>query len=99
MLQQPIRRRQRRQDVYDLARLIETFDLDRAEQAAILEDLLIKCRARDIEPDSTSISAEEVVSRARANWQTIQVEIDEPLLPFEDRFAIVRAFYEGLPWG
>lgn len=97
-LQQKERNRARRQDIFDLAYLIENFPLDEEEQADVLRVLRIKAEVRDITPDVCSIADPEVIARARQNWQSMQDELDQPLPNFDERYAIVRAFYVGLPW-
>lgn len=97
LLQQPIRNRYRRQDIYDIAFLAETNLLDDDDRAKILMTLVEKCRTRSIEPDITSIDDPEIVKRAQADWDTLKLELSD-LPPFEERFAIVRELYASLPW-
>jgi hypothetical protein len=97
LLQQPIRNRYRRQDVYDIAFLVETNQLGDEDRAQILTTLIKKCRTRSIEPDITSIDDPEIVKRAQADWDTLKLELSD-LPPFEERFAIVRELYVSLPW-
>lgn len=89
----------RRQDVYDIAHLVRTFELEAQERAAILEILLCKSRERGFEPTREMMSDPRIEARLRADWPTLADELDEPLPNFDARFAIVRDFYEGLPWG
>jgi hypothetical protein len=97
LLQQVRRNRYRRQDVYDIAHLVERFALDESERAAILESFRDKCAARDIEPTVDSISDPQVVARARSEWNTLRQEIGE-LPDFDACFAKVEALYRALPW-
>jgi hypothetical protein len=97
LLQQPIRNRYRRQDVYDIAFLAETNSLDDEDRAQILATLIEKCRTRSIEPDITSIDDPDIAKRAKADWDTLKLELSD-LPPFEERFAIVRELYASLPW-
>lgn len=97
LLQQVPRRRNRRQDVYDIAHLAERFPLDREERATILETLLAKCEARAITPTPASLDDDELIERARADWDTLEQEIGE-LPDFDNRFEVVRALYRNLPW-
>ena len=97
LLQQEGRNRYRRQDIYDLALLIETSEFDNEAKADILSAFLATCRSRGIEPDATSISDPEVVRRARSEWDTLSLEIEE-VPDFESRFEIVDRFYRTLPW-
>lgn len=97
LLQQPIRNRYRRQDVYDVAFLVETHVLEGDDRAKILSTLIEKCRTRKIEPDIRSIDDPEIVRRAREDWDTLKLELSD-LPPFDERFAIVRELYVSLPW-
>ncbi|WP_271190539.1 nucleotidyl transferase AbiEii/AbiGii toxin family protein, partial [Dactylosporangium matsuzakiense] len=97
LLQQPIRNRNRRQDVYDIALLIDENPLGDALRVKILETLIEKCRSRRIEPTRESIDDPEVARRAQRDWETLRLEVSD-LPPFEERFAAVREFYRSLPW-
>ena len=97
LLQQPIRNRYRRQDVYDIAFLVETNQLGDEDRTQILTTLIKKCRTRSIEPDITSIDDPEIVKRAQADWDTLKLELSH-LPSFQERFAIVRELYVSLPW-
>lgn len=97
MLQQIVRNRYRRQDVYDLALLIEQLTFDDHEKAHLLDTFLKKSHSRDISPNQNSISDPEVIRRARSEWDTLDLEL--PVLPdFDERFEIVDRFYRSLPW-
>ena len=97
LLQQAIRNRHRRQDVYDIAYLIESHDLGDADKQTILNTLAKKCRTRGITALQTSIDDPEVKRRAEADWNTLALELDE-LPPFEERFTMMRDLYVSLPW-
>lgn len=97
LLQQEVRNRFRRQDIYDLDALIERFKLDDSEKEALLSILLAKCRARKIDPTPDSLSQPEIIRRAKDQWDTMSLEIGE-LPDFDACFARVDAFYRSLPW-
>jgi len=97
LLQQPIRKRNRRQDVYDIAYLIEDHDFSRADKAAILATLIEKCRSRGIDAMPKSMDELEIKQRAQADWETLALEIGD-LPPFEERFSLMRELYVSLPW-
>ncbi|NIJ43503.1 putative nucleotidyltransferase component of viral defense system [Parvibaculum indicum] len=97
MLQQVERNRNRRQDVYDLDRLITEHELPAEVRAQILEVFHEKCRSRHIEPAASSLQNPEIKTRSGANWQTLELELGE-VPPFEECFERVRIFYESLPW-
>lgn len=97
LLQQPLRNRNRRQDVYDLCFLVDHHAFDAEACADIHRILLAKARSRGIEPAVGSISDPDVVERARRDWGTLRLEVNE-LGDFDERFAVVQGFYEALPW-
>lgn len=98
MLQQKVRNRNRRQDVYDLNRLIEENEFSDRARAAILEAFMEKCRTREIEPDAHSLEDPEIRKRSETEWDTMELEIGA-LPDFEDCYGRVSAFYRALPWG
>jgi hypothetical protein len=96
-LQQEARNRSRRQDIYDLAHLIERFAFDETELRAIHDLLHAKCRARNIAPSVESIDDPKLKARAKAEWRTMEIEIGT-VPDFDERHGIVRGFYRRLPW-
>lgn len=97
MLQQVTRRRQRRQDAYDLDRLITRNEVDEECRSRILKVFVAKCWARKLDPTRASLDDPEIKRRSGAEWNTMKVELGE-LPDFEDCFARVREFYRCLPW-
>lgn len=97
LLQQPKRKRNRRQDVYDIACLLKQFELDLDERTHLLALIQQKCRARDIEPDREALGHHEVRDRAARDWDTLGLELEE-LPDFQSCFEIVEGFYRSLPW-
>ena len=97
LLQQPIRNRNRRQDVYDIAYLIEENELSDEDRHIILETLIKKCQTHGIKANVGSIDNPEVRQRAEADWNTLALELGE-LPPFDERFAMMRELYVSLPW-
>lgn len=97
LLQQPIRNRHRRQDVYDIALLVEENYLSPEDRTLIHKTLVEKCASRQIVPNATSLTNPDVVERAGTDWSTLALEVRN-LPPFEERFAIVADFYASLPW-
>ena len=65
ILQQVTRKRNRRQDVYDLDWLIVYNEIDEGLQKQILTTLGVKCQERQIEPTRASLDDPEVKRRAR----------------------------------
>lgn len=97
LLQQPIRKRYRRQDVYDTAYLIDDRDFGAAGKSEILATLIEKCRSSGIEANQTSMDDPEIKRRAAADWDTLTLEVSD-LPNFEERFALMRDLYVSLPW-
>lgn len=97
LLQQVIRNRYRRQDVYDIAYLAKRFPLDAAERAEILQSFRRKCAARGITPTEASLSDPEVKARARSEWDTLEQDLGE-LPDFEACFRLTEGLYRALPW-
>lgn len=99
LLQQVSRNRTRRQDVYDLNLLIERFgDIDSFERSKILNSLIIKSKAREIEPDINSFENPELKSRAKKDYPTLKDEIEGELPDFNELFQKAADFYRSLPW-
>ena len=97
LLQQPVRKRNRRQDVYDIAFLIDDHDFSDDDKATILTTLIEKCRSRGIDAKQDSIDDPEIKQRAQADWDTLALEIGD-LPPFDERFVLMRNLYVSLPW-
>jgi hypothetical protein len=97
LLQQEERKRNRRQDIYDLDMLINQFPFDVEELEEIKALLLEKSHARDIYPDINSLQQEAIIKRAKSEWETLKLEIGE-LPEFDACFKKVNAFYRLLPW-
>ncbi len=97
LLQQPIRKRNRRQDVYDIAYLVRGGVLSDQEKLEVLKRLIKKSESRDFTPSLESISDPEVRRRAEKEWTSMELEVDD-LPPFDEEFKIVEDFYESLPW-
>jgi hypothetical protein len=96
-MQQEIRNRSRRQDIYDLAHLIDRFSFDLAERATLLDILRKKCAARGIDPTVERIDDPKLIARARSEWNSMKLETGD-LPEFDACHAVVRAFYRSLPW-
>lgn len=99
LLQQVSRNRNRRQDVYDLALLLEKFEgFDNTEKQKILSSLIAKSQSRNIEPKRNSIEDPELIKRAQHEYLDMAVELNEPLPSFDQSFKKIAEFYKSLPW-
>lgn len=97
ILQQVLRKRNRRQDVYDLDWLIANNDIDDALKEQILNTLDAKCQVRHLEPTRASLDDPEIKKRAGADWQSLGLELGK-VPDFEGCFMRVSEFYRNLPW-
>jgi len=107
LLQQPIRRRNRRQDVYDLCVLLDSPGLDSSGLEASLgaqaldnihKMLVESCRSKGIEPGPSSMEDEAVVRMAREGYEGLKDDVAGDLPPFDGAMARVIALYRSLPW-
>lgn len=81
LLQQPIRNRHRRQDVFDIAR-ISTDQSDKISVALIAVYLHEKCAARDIAVSKSAFN-DEVEARARYEYERLRDDTGEAFIPFD----------------
>lgn len=99
LLQQPVRKRNRRQDVYDIWLLLESVPALNAEELAKLHEILVaSCKSKGIDPDVNSMESEEVVSMARKGYQELAADVDGELPSFDEAMSKVIALYRSLPW-
>lgn len=101
LLQQPIRDRGRRQDIYDLHFLLGTQPaLGLATvRAQVLRDLKVKCAERDITAKPTLFDEPRIRQHAEQNYGTLADELPpDTLPPFDESFSAVAALYRDLPW-
>ena len=100
LLQQEVRNRYRRQDIYDLFFLLSTSPDcgDSHTKQEILKCLTIRAAARDIDVRKASMENPEIRRRSKRDYLSLRDEINEVLPPFDDVYDYVRAYYEGLPW-
>lgn len=93
------RNRQRRQDIYDLYLLLKIdLKIDKAKKKIILDSLLIKSKARNLNPNIKSIDNPELIKRAKNVYPTLSDEVEGKLPEFDKIFSIVSSFYKSLPW-
>eukprot|EP01037_Dinobryon_pediforme_P017091 gene17091-17281_t len=98
MLQQVVRERNRRQDVFDIHWLVARYQPDDTMKAAILSSLIAKSGDRDITPTRDSVDDPEVRRRSAADWESMRLEVGSRLPAFDDCYRLVADFYRGLPW-
>ncbi len=99
MLQQPVRHRDRRQNVYDLYRLLSRPEVQGPEfQQSVLQAIRAKCVARGLSATQQSISDPEVRRRSEKDYDLLQDEIASQLPDFTSAYSAVLQYYEQLPW-
>lgn len=99
LLQQPIRKRTRRQDVYDIWLLLESSPALTAEELARIHEILMaSCFSKGIVPDAESMESVEVVSMARAGYGELAADVEGELPPFDEAMERVVALYRALSW-
>jgi predicted nucleotidyltransferase component of viral defense system len=100
LLQQEVRNRFRRQDIYDLHYVLSDHPLrdDPHTKARILERLIEKSRIRDLPVDPNAMSNPEIRRRSEAEYNKLAPEIEGDLPPFGEVYDLVEAFYRALPW-
>lgn len=100
LIQQPIRKRNRRQDVYDLRHLLHSRPELYGDtcKRIVVEDIIIKCADRDVPVDRRSLDQKDVHDMALKEYDTLQDEISGDLPNFEETYELVRSYFSDLPW-
>jgi predicted nucleotidyltransferase component of viral defense system len=100
VLQQPLRGRERYQDIYDLFLLLATAPpITTDDRAAILAKLIESCRDRQVGVHQAAMRDDAVVEMSRRRYATDLPGLVSGQLPdFDTAYAEVRAFFESLPW-
>ncbi len=94
LLQQPIRRRTRKQDVLDIAVIVRNHpQLDREQVATFL---LLKAGARDVPVSKAAFRNPEVAERARVDYDALEATTRTVFIPFGEAFAMVLALVDEL---
>ncbi len=95
LIQQVIRNRNRRQDVYDINILLGVSGIDKSK---VLESIKLKSKSRNITPTINCLDNPEVKRMAGAEYSTLADEIDEVLPDFDKLYDRLIVFYKSLPW-
>ena len=95
LLQQPIRRRDRRQDLLDIAVvLVAGHELDRGRVATFL---LEKAAARSVPVSRMAFRDPEVTRRAAVDYAALSATTRTRFVPYDEALATVLAFVDELP--
>lgn len=102
VLQQVVRTRSRRQDIFDIHYLLnqEASLLYSNKTKKTVLDKLIKCSTgKGIEAylNQTGMRDEEIKSLSLKDFHTLSLEIDVDIPP-EDMYTVVQDYFESLPW-
>lgn len=101
IIQQVVRNRNRRQDVYDIWYLLSTCPpLTPREKRQILETFRKKSagRIKDSLIRQDTLRQENIVDASRKEYTLLRDEVAEKLPDFDDAYGLVASFYESLPW-
>jgi len=99
ILQQVVRNRTRRQDIFDLVLLFEKYpNLDDDEKQRILNSLIEKSESREITPLIDSLDDQDIRKRSQEDYHTLADEIEGDLPDFDETYDAVNEFYKSLPW-
>jgi len=99
LLQQPVRNRYRRQDIYDLWLLLsEMQNWAAADRQALKDCIVASAQARGLLAELKSLRDPRVIEMAAVGYLDMQAEIDGPLPEFDAIYRAVQNFYENLPW-
>lgn len=94
LLQQPIRNRNRRQDVLDTAVMVRTHpELDRV---LVTSCLLLKANARDILVSKSAFRGLEIRERARVDYDALASTTRTLFIEFDEAFATVLSLVDEL---
>lgn len=95
LLQQPIRNRNRKQDVYDIARITRLHGAS-LDSDKVGDYLLRKSKARDV-PVSRTAFNDDVMQRAAFEYETLFSKVDPDFIPFEEAWTAVLSLVNSLP--
>ncbi len=98
ILQQIVRNRSRRQDVYDLFYLINNFCISNDEKPEIVDRIIQSASSRNLIVDVNSISDPEIEQRSKDEYYLLANEVYGDLPDFPIAFNTVKDFYKSLPW-
>ncbi|TPV23650.1 nucleotidyl transferase AbiEii/AbiGii toxin family protein [Pantoea anthophila] len=100
VMQQVVRDRSRRQDIYDLNLLLAGTELDDRDRFLILTSLLRKSAGR-LEPGFVhpgTLEREDIRARSFQEYDLLKSEVAGDLPEFSEAYDAIVAFYRALPW-
>lgn len=100
VMQQVVRNRSRRQDIYDLNLLLGTVDINDEDRLHILTSLLEKSAGRleagFVNPGT--LERTDIRDRSSQEYALLKSEIAGSLPDFDAAYDAIRSFYRALPW-
>jgi predicted nucleotidyltransferase component of viral defense system len=101
VLQQPIRKRERYQDIYDLFLMLENSSpLDASDRHTILRKLIEASHDRQVHVHQAAMRDEKVRHMSHAQYDSVLPSMVVGTVPtFDLAYGAVQAFFEALPWG
>ncbi|WP_406905003.1 nucleotidyl transferase AbiEii/AbiGii toxin family protein [Acinetobacter baumannii] len=100
ILQQVVRNRSRRQDVYDLHHLITNFAKNtEGEKVQIYNSLIEKSANKKIDEylRQSALRDPEIRTRSEEGFEDLEHE-DVTEVSFEEAYSLVQEYFESLPW-
>lgn len=94
LLQQRLRNRNRRQDVYDIARAVAN-PLQAIDRVKVASFFIRKCRARSIEPRRSAFD-EDIRRRAEYDYAMLFDALDPDFIPFETAWTATKSLVDSL---
>lgn len=99
LLQQKVRKRNRRQDIYDLFYLLTKTDYcSELDKGLVLRTLIVKSTSRELKVTIESLSDPDIIKRSQAQYHLLEKEVEGSLPPFKMAYEVVNDFYRSLPW-
>ena len=100
ILQQPIRRRERFQDIYDIALLLRcNTEITKDDRNRILQNLRKSVEGRNVPLDKIAMQNPEIERLSKEGYEEQLPDLVSGDLPkFDDAFSTVVEFFESLPW-
>ena len=100
VLQQPVRNRERCQDIDDLNLLLNSADpVSSADRASVLEKLIQASHGRLDMPSRFALRDPQIVQLLQRQYgSALPQMVASSLPPFDVAYTLVQDFYESLPW-
>ena len=99
LIQQPIRKRSRFQDVYDIFLLVSSSPPSKDEKEKVLEKLRQASEDRQVEIFPDSLRGTALIRLSRKGYDNELPGLIGGTPPsIDDAYTVVRELYESLPW-